>query len=47
MMKNYPEITKAISANTRVLRKDIPDTMQGFSALAQKCLQGRRAVQED
>ena len=34
MTKNYPEITKRISANTRVLRKDIPDTMQGFSALA-------------
>lgn len=34
MSKNYPEITKRISANTRVLRKDIPDTMQGFSALA-------------
>jgi AhpD family alkylhydroperoxidase len=34
MSKNYPEITRRISANTRVLRKDIPDTMQGFSALA-------------
>jgi AhpD family alkylhydroperoxidase len=34
MSKNYPEITKRISANTRVLRKDIPETMQGFSALA-------------
>ncbi|MEF2073713.1 carboxymuconolactone decarboxylase family protein [Consotaella aegiceratis] len=30
----YPEITKAISAQMRALRKDIPETMQGFSALA-------------
>ena len=35
MDKNYLEITKALSANLRKLRKDIPDTMQGFSALAQ------------
>ena len=35
MEKNYPEITKNISANLKVLRKDIPDTMQGFSAMAQ------------
>jgi len=35
MEKNYIEITKALSANLRKLRKDIPDTMQGFSALAQ------------
>ncbi len=35
MSKNYPEITKSISANLRVLRKDIPNTMQGFSAMAQ------------
>jgi len=34
-MKNYPEITKGISANLRILRRDIPETMQGFSALAQ------------
>lgn len=34
MSKNYPEITKNISANIKVLRKDIPDTMQGFSAMA-------------
>jgi AhpD family alkylhydroperoxidase len=33
--KNYPEITKNISANLKVLRKDIADTMQGFSAMAQ------------
>jgi AhpD family alkylhydroperoxidase len=34
-MKDYREITKDISANMRALRKDIPETMQGFSALAQ------------
>lgn len=34
-MKNYPEIVKDISAKLRVLRSDIGDTMQGFSALAQ------------
>ncbi|MBI5318794.1 carboxymuconolactone decarboxylase family protein [Bradyrhizobium sp.] len=35
MDKNYPEICKEITANLRKLRKDIPDTMQGFSAMAQ------------
>lgn len=35
MEKIYPEITARISANLKVLRKDIGDTMQGFSALAQ------------
>lgn len=35
MEKNYPEICKGIAANMRKLRKDIPDVMQGFSALAQ------------
>jgi len=35
MEKNYPELTRQVSANLRKLRKDIPDTMQGFSALAQ------------
>jgi AhpD family alkylhydroperoxidase len=34
MEKNYPEITKNISANLKILRKDISDTMQGFGALA-------------
>lgn len=34
MTKNYPDIIKAISANARILRKGIPDTMAGFSALA-------------
>ena len=35
MEKNYPEICKEISGNLRKLRKDVADTMQGFSALAQ------------
>ncbi len=35
MEKDYPEITRVISANLRKLRNDIPDTMKGFSALAQ------------
>ena len=35
MEKNYSEITKRISADLKKLRKDIPDTMQAFSALAQ------------
>lgn len=35
MDKNYPEITRGISANLKVLRKGIADTMGGFSALAQ------------
>lgn len=34
-MKNYPEIVRDISANLKVLRSDIGDTMHGFSALAQ------------
>lgn len=35
MDKNYIEITRDISANLKALRKDIPDTMAGFSAMAQ------------
>jgi AhpD family alkylhydroperoxidase len=35
MDKNYSEMTKRISGDLRKLRKDIPDTMQAFSALAQ------------
>lgn len=35
MDKNYPELTKQISANLKKLRGDIPDTMQAFTALAQ------------
>lgn len=34
MSKNYPEITKRIVGGIKQLRKNIPDTMQGFSALA-------------
>lgn len=34
-MKDYPGEIARISTNMRVLRKDIPDTMQAFSALAQ------------
>lgn len=34
MEKNFVELTRSISGNLRKLRKDIPDTMQGFSALA-------------
>ena len=32
--KNYREITQVISANIKTLRKDIPEVMQGFSAMA-------------
>lgn len=35
MAKDYIEITKRISSNLKTLRKDISDTMQGFSAMAQ------------
>ena len=35
MEKNYSDICAQISGNLRKLRKDIPDTMQAFSALAQ------------
>ncbi len=35
MSKSYPDITTRISDNMKVLRKDISDTMQGFSSLAQ------------
>lgn len=34
MSKSFPEITKRISSNLKVLRKDISDTMQGFSEMA-------------
>jgi AhpD family alkylhydroperoxidase len=30
----YRDLTKAVSANLATLRKDIPDVMAGFSALA-------------
>ena len=35
MDKNYPDITKRISGSIKMLRKDIAETMQGFSAMAQ------------
>lgn len=35
MYKNYLDITKGISDSLKDLRKNIPDTMQGFSAMAQ------------
>jgi AhpD family alkylhydroperoxidase len=34
MSKSYPDITQRISDNMKTLRADIPDTMQGFSAMA-------------
>lgn len=34
MSKSYPEITQRISANMKELRKNIPETMKGFSAMA-------------
>jgi len=33
--KNFIDITRNISANLKTLRRDIPDTLAGFSALAQ------------
>jgi AhpD family alkylhydroperoxidase len=35
MTKSYPDITRRISGNLKTLRRDIPETMAGFSALAQ------------
>jgi AhpD family alkylhydroperoxidase len=35
MDKNYPEITKSLSGSLKTLRKDIADTMHGFSVMAQ------------
>jgi AhpD family alkylhydroperoxidase len=34
MDKSYPEITKRISENLKMLRQDMTGTMSGFSALA-------------
>jgi AhpD family alkylhydroperoxidase len=34
-MKDYPAIVRDISRNLKSLRQDIPETMQGFSAMAQ------------
>jgi AhpD family alkylhydroperoxidase len=35
MTKVYPDITKDFSQSLKVLRQEIPETMQAFSALAQ------------
>lgn len=35
MEKDYSQLTKRISNDLKKLRKDIPNTLQGFSALAQ------------
>ena len=34
MTKSYREITKRLNGHLTTLRKDIPDTLQGFSTLA-------------
>lgn len=34
MAKDYLDITKSISSNIKTLRADIPETMQGFYAMA-------------
>lgn len=39
MSKSYPDITKRISDNMKSLRAGIPDTMQGFSAMAKAATQ--------
>ena len=40
MTKYFPEITKRISDEIKKLRKDIPDTLSGFSALSNAALLG-------
>jgi AhpD family alkylhydroperoxidase len=35
MSKVYPDITKDLSQSLKVLRQEIPETMQAFTALAQ------------
>lgn len=37
-MKNYPEITKGISAGLRELRKDQPEALAGFSQLTREAM---------
>ena len=37
-MKNWPEMTKELSAQLRNLRDGAPDVMKGFSAIAQSAL---------
>lgn len=40
-MKDYRQITGDISANLKTLRKNIPETMQGFSAMAQAAVKSQ------
>jgi AhpD family alkylhydroperoxidase len=40
MTKYFPEITKQIADDIKKLRKDIPDTLSGFSVLANAALRG-------
>ena len=35
MPKTYPDITKDLSQSLKILRQELPETMQAFSALAQ------------
>ena len=35
MVENYTNLIAAVSANSAKLRKDIPEVMQGFNAMAQ------------
>lgn len=35
MVENYANLIASINANTAKMRKDIPDVMQGFTAMAQ------------
>ena len=35
MVESYKDLIAAVSANSAKLRKDIPDVMQGFGAMAQ------------
>jgi AhpD family alkylhydroperoxidase len=41
VMKDYPRITADISANLKTLRRDIPETMQGFSAMARAAVKSQ------
>ena len=35
MVESYANLIAAVSANSAKLRKDIPEVMQGFNAMAQ------------
>ena len=39
MAKNYPEMTADLTAKLKTLRGDIPEVMQGFSAMAKAATQ--------